>query len=56
MRLYDRIEIIEKDTYIINKILKLSVLDNAYFNAFEKLLEDISFIQDIQNIVKFSTF
>jgi len=46
-RQYDKTQIIEMDTYIINKILKLSVTEEVHFQTFDKVLEDISFIPDI---------
>ena len=55
-RKYDSIQIIENDHYVINKILKLSVIDDTYFNIFEKLHEDILFIPDICSIVKLSLY
>ena len=55
-RKYDMIQIIENDHYVINKILKLSVIDDTYFNIFEKVHEDILFIPDISSIVKLSLY
>jgi hypothetical protein len=55
-RTFDKIAIIENDCYIINKVLKLSIMDNTYFKIFDKLLEDIIFIPDICKIVKLSTY
>lgn len=56
LRQYDKIQIIENDHYVINKILKLSVIDDTYFQIFEKLHEEILFIPDICNIVKLSLY
>jgi hypothetical protein len=55
-RIYDKIQIIENDTYVINKILKLSIMNKTYFQIFDKLLEDIIFIPDICKIVKVSIY
>ena len=55
-RTYDKIQIIENDTYVINKILKLAIMDPTYFQIFDKLLEDIIFIPDICKIVKISIY
>lgn len=55
-RQYDKIQIIENDQYVINKILKLSVIETTYFDIFEKLHEEILFIPDICNTVKLSLY
>ena len=49
-------QIIENDTYVINKILKLAIMDSTYFQIFDKMLEDIIFIPDICKIVKISIY
>ena len=40
----------------MNKILKLAVTEDMYFKIFEKILEQIVFMPDVQSIVKLSMF
>ena len=56
LRSYDKTQVIETDAYVINKILKLSIMDRKYFQLFDKILEEIAFIPDIQKAVKLSLF